>query len=314
MKFRQFLLITLLAALTACGSNKYPYPPQFVGVDDVPGQVLPVPPAKYSRTYNAEIDEILARQAKLTDAQKAVILEENHIAPEMIVQPVLGKGYTQERYPALYALLKHVGSDAWRISDAAEDFWDTPRPWYADARVALLVPAIRQPGYPSGHTTTNGVWAYVLGDLFPAKREALLKRATVIGYHRVDGGAHFPHDVEGGQELARIIYAHMRANPQYAKELAAVRAEIARPRSEVKSPVLEQKPIPKAGAMAPSIKDEDASDSQESWWSRHVMSVRKKSDGVAPAPAGKPAAKPERHVRRENCIAISQNHATSSAC
>lgn len=224
---RHFLFSSLLVVLAACGSvDKYPYPPQFVDVDAVPTRALDAPPAKFSAEYNNEIKTIIARQAKLTDAQKEVIAAENHISPEMIVYPVLGKQYSQERYPALYALLKHAASDAWRIGDAAQDYWQSPRPWYADSRVQLLVPSITRPGYPSGHTTTNTVWAYVLAELFPEKREQLLARALEIGNHRIDGGAHFPHDIAGGRKLAKIIYYKMRETDAYRSELSAARDEL----------------------------------------------------------------------------------------
>lgn len=234
MRIRSLLVASALALLAACSGDKYPYPPQFVGVEDVSMRSLPVPAPRYSAAYNAEIDQVIARQARLTDAQKTTISVENHIAPEMIVAPVLGKRYTAERYPALYTLLKHAASDAWRISDATQEYWGALRPWMADARVALLVPSITRPGYPSGHTVTNTVWAQVLAELFPAKRHALFARAMAVGNHRVDGGAHFPRDVEAGQKLATIIYTEMKADPQFMRELAAARREV---QSRARAPI-----------------------------------------------------------------------------
>ena len=226
MKFRHFILPVLML-LAAC-SDPYPYPPQFASTVEVPPTVLPQPPQRGTDAYNAEIDSIIAQQHMLTEKQKAVIVAENKIGPGMIVTPVLGSRYTKARYPALFALLDHAGSDAWRISDTAEDYWDSPRPWYADARVQLIVPAITRPGYPSGHTTTNTVWAYVLSDLFPAKREALFARAHEIGHDRILGGAHFPHDVEGGTAIAGKIYEVMKTKPEFQRELEAARVELAK--------------------------------------------------------------------------------------
>lgn len=229
MKLRRLFLLPLLALLTACGGEKFPYPPQFVTPDDVPPHVLAVPAPKYSTSYDQQIEEIIRRQATLTDAQKVVLREENHITPEMVVKPVLGAKYTPDAYPVLYTLLKHAASDAWRIGDRAQDYWQTPRPWYADARVQLLVPYITRPGYPSGHTVTNHVWAHVLSELFPQKRDALFARAWEIGQHRIDGGAHFPRDVEAGKYLAEVIYAHMKKVPAFQQELAAAKAELKKP-------------------------------------------------------------------------------------
>lgn len=234
MRARHLVLIPLLTLLAACATDKYPMAPQFVSPETIAIDALGAPPAVGSAEYNDEITRIIARQKKLSDAQKAVLVEENHITPSMIIYPVLGKTYSEERYPALYTLLREAASDAWRISDAHEDFWNTPRPWYADDRVHLYVSRITRPGYPSGHTTTNTTWAYILSDLFPAKRAALFARASEIGYHRVDAGAHFPHDVEGGKRLAALIYARMKANPDYQASFSAARTELRAHRTPVK--------------------------------------------------------------------------------
>lgn len=228
MHLRRLLILPLLLALAACASSdKYPYPPQFVAVEDVPARALAAPPAQYSETYRKELRCILARQAVLSGEDKAAIMAEDHIAPAMMITPVLGTQYTQARYPALYSLLGHAASDAWRIGDTTQDYWGRTRPWLADARVTLLAKPIKRPSYPSGHSTTNHVWAAILADLFPAKRAALFDRAYAIGQHRVDGGVHFPSDVEAGKALAAVIYEQMQQNPAYLQELRAARAEIA---------------------------------------------------------------------------------------
>lgn len=224
---RRFFYVALLSLLAACAGDKYPFAPQFIAPEAIDAQAIGAPPANGSATYEKEIRDILKRQKRLNTHQKDVLVAENTITPAMIVQPVLGAQYTEADYPELYTLLREAGSDAWRISDAVEDYWQSPRPWYADARVKPLVHPLTRPGYPSGHTTTNTVWAYVLSECFPAKREALLARANAIGYHRVDAGMHFPHDVEGGKKLAALIYVRMQQNPEYRAAVAAARAELA---------------------------------------------------------------------------------------
>lgn len=225
------VVLPLLLGLGACdaGGDKYPFPPQFVAADAVSPRVLAAPPAKYSATYTKEIDGILARQAALTDADKATVMEEDHIRPAMIVTPVLGEKYTQEAYPALFTLLRHSASDAWRLADSTQDYWHRDRPWVADGRVELLVSSITRPSYPSGHTVTNHIWAHVLSELFPSKRAALFRRAYAIGLHRVDAGVHFPSDVAAGKKFAAIVYEKMRVSPEFQRELAAARAELKRP-------------------------------------------------------------------------------------
>lgn len=227
-----WLILPLLLILAACAArDPYPYPLQFVRAAEMPPQVLAAPSAPGSAPYVAEIDGILARQAKLNAADKAVVAAEDHIRPAMIVAPVLGEGYTEQSYPALFALLRHSASDAWRLADATQDYWHRDRPWVADDRVTLLVSSITRPSYPSGHTVTNHIWAHVLSELFPARREALFARAYAIGMHRVDAGVHFPSDVKAGKKFAAALYEKMRTNPAFQSELAAARAELKRQRA-----------------------------------------------------------------------------------
>jgi acid phosphatase (class A) len=156
-------------------------------------------------------------------------MNEDSVKVEMIVKPILGERYTPEAYPALFTVLGHAQSDAWRIGDHVQDFWGRTRPWLTDNRVQLLTKKITRPSYPSGHTNTNHVWAHVLSELFPAKRKALFDKAYSIGMNRMKGGVHYPSDIEGGKRLAAMIFEKMKANPQFQAELAAARAELKAP-------------------------------------------------------------------------------------
>jgi acid phosphatase (class A) len=226
MKLRHSIIALSLMLLSACGGTDYPYPPQFVSPVEVPAQSIPAPPAKGSAQYNKEIDGIIALQSKLTEKDYAPAQMQDVIIPQKMVQPVLGQQFDPEHYPALYTLLKHAGSDAWRISDATEEYWKSPRPWYADDRVQLHVTPIYQYGYPSGHTVTFRVWAHVLADLMPSKREAFFKQAWNTGHNRIVAGVHFPHDIEGGKKLAAAIYEKMHQQPQFQREFEAAKAEL----------------------------------------------------------------------------------------
>jgi len=233
MKRAHWLILPLMLALTACGAaDKYLHPSQFVTVDDICPCTLGAPPADGSATQKAEIVRILAIQSKLSAADKDRIMNEDSVKTRMIIEPVLGAAYTKEFYPALFTLLDHAQSDAWRIGDNVQDFWGRTRPWLTDNRVQMLTKKITRPSYPSGHTTTNHVWAHVLAELFPNKRKALFDQAYSIGMNRVKGGVHYPSDIEGGKRLAAMIFAVMKQNPQFKTELAAARAELKAARKE----------------------------------------------------------------------------------
>ncbi len=224
-----WLLVPLLLLVGACESPQathYPFDVQFVSPSEVPPRLLPIPPAQDSSEYKKEIDSIIATQNHLSATDKAAIKAEDHITPTMIVLAVIGPDFTEARFPAMYTLLRHAASDAWRDSDYAEDYWNRPRPWTVDERVQLLVSPITRPSYPSGHSTTNFVWAHVLTDLFPDRQDALMVRAQAIGMHRVAGGAHYASDVDAGRRYAAFIFDKMRTNAKYKAEFAAAQAEV----------------------------------------------------------------------------------------
>lgn len=227
---KRLIALSTILLLTACGGSpsgdKFPYPPQFVQLEQVSDSTLPAPPQPGSATYKREIKEIIARQKNLDKDEMAQIEHESRIVPEMLTLPVLGDNFTEENFPATYTLLKHAGSDAWRINDNIQNRWQQKRPFIADTRVKRFVEPIDRPGYPSGHTVTNTVWALVLGDMMPCTTRMLLNRASEIGYHRVDGGAHFPHDIEAGKKLARVIYHRMLENQDFLAERDEAQREL----------------------------------------------------------------------------------------
>jgi acid phosphatase (class A) len=71
------------------------------------------------------------------------------------------------------------------------------------------------------------VLALVLTDLFPDKRDALLARAREIGWHRVELARHYPTDIFAGRVLAQAIVREMKNDPDFQKDLAAAKSEIA---------------------------------------------------------------------------------------
>lgn len=226
MQLRSLFFAATFLLLAACG-NKYAYAPQFVAPGPLFERSIPAPPPEGSPAYQAGLEQVIAEQQRLTKADRDAMRFEDHIRPEVIVQPILGDAVRDENHPALYLLLKHAASDAYRVRESVAAYWHSPRPWYADARVVSHVEPLRAFGYPSGHTTTFGVWAYILADLDPAHAPHYFDLAWRVAHHRVQAGAHFPFDVEGGKQLAAQIYRAMQGVPQFQKEFAAAKAELA---------------------------------------------------------------------------------------
>ena len=72
------------------------------------------------------------------------------------------------------------------------------------------------------------VWAELLADMFPFRREEILERAERAAWGRVIGGVHFPSDVVGGKRLAMVYLAEAWKNSGFQVGVEASRAELMR--------------------------------------------------------------------------------------
>ena len=70
------------------------------------------------------------------------------------------------------------------------------------------------------------VFALVLAELVPDKKDAILARGAQIGDDRVLGGGHFPSDVAACQALAKAIVDNLMASTPFQEDLVDEKAEI----------------------------------------------------------------------------------------
>ena len=92
-----------------------------------------------------------------------------------------------------------------------------------------MQPCVTQPAsssYPSGSGMQSCVWADLLAEMIPAKRDELIARAHRAGWGRVIGGVHFPSDVVAGQRLAEAYLKEARKSPAFVTALARSRDEV----------------------------------------------------------------------------------------
>jgi acid phosphatase (class A) len=69
--------------------------------------------------------------------------------------------------------------------------------------------------------------ALVLADLFPDKHDAIIAKARSIGWHRVQIARHYQSDIYAGRVLAQAIVRELKASPDFQKDFAEVKAELA---------------------------------------------------------------------------------------
>jgi acid phosphatase (class A) len=192
----------------------------------IPPTLLAPPPREQSAEWKQEVATIIALQKRAKPVDIAAAKTEMKLTPDLVAD-ALGPQMLRGNYPAVFRLLDKLDDDSHAINDIAKAHWNTRRPYVAAPGVKALINAHTNPAYPSGHTSGSLVLAEVLGQLFPKKQAELRARAAEIAEHRVLAGMHYPADVEGGRQMARLILGALTQSPAFREDFQAARAEIA---------------------------------------------------------------------------------------
>ena len=120
-----------------------------------------------------------------------------------------------------------AASDAAAVSSLTKNLYSRRRPPALEPTVHPCVEVPKSFSYPSGHSMRAFLWAAVLSDIFPDRKEALYAQAHRAAWARVVGGVHFPSDIVGGRILAAAIVSELEKNPEYRKAVEQARAEAA---------------------------------------------------------------------------------------
>jgi membrane-associated phospholipid phosphatase len=183
-------------------------------------QFRPGPPPEYgSAQFRAELREVYAVSQSLTAEQKGIADfwadgagtvtppgHWNQIALDML-EPA---GWSTLLESRLFSALNTAQADAFIACwDAKYTYWSL-RPVTAVRRLIdrswlsyITTPAF--PAYVSGHSTTSGAAATVLGAFLPGQARELDAMAGEAAISRLYGGIHFRSDNEAGLELGRRV-------------------------------------------------------------------------------------------------------------
>jgi acid phosphatase (class A) len=192
-----------------------------VAVD--PAALIGPPPVSGSDEANADLAIVLWLQRTRTPGQVTQAQNEVKIGLETFAS-VLGPGFDTAAHPRTRALIERLHAEASALVDQARGHFARPRPFVADRRVEPAVKADSTPSYPSSHGTRGILYARVLAELAPSRREALIEAGRSVGYHRVLAGVHYPSDVLAGQRLGEAVADGLLATPAFRAEIADIRA------------------------------------------------------------------------------------------
>jgi len=202
-------------------------PAHFVTADQFDFKaLLGDPPADGSREHKEEVDRMLDLQASRTPEEEHRCREEEEVTA-FAFSTVLGEEFNPKNLPTTAKVMAEASADSKGVANAAKLIWRRVRAPLAEPRIHSCVKLEHTASYPSGHATRGMVWAMLLADIFPEKRDALLARGKQIGDDRFLAGMHYPSDVVAGQKLGAEIAAKLLGNAEFKAELEKARAECA---------------------------------------------------------------------------------------
>jgi acid phosphatase (class A) len=220
-------MLLLAALVVACvtGLPAAYLPP---GTPDTIALLAP-PPEAGTTEARADLENTFVIHSAATPAEIALGKDENKLTIFHFA-PAIGAWFAPGKLPKTEALFKAVEAESKAATDSAKKFYQRPRPYHLEP--ARFPHSIEHEdpthySYPSGHSTRGTVIAFLLAELFPDKREAILAKGREAGWLRVLGGVHFPTDVYAGRVLGQELARDFLRSPEFKADLAAVKAEIA---------------------------------------------------------------------------------------
>jgi len=190
-----------------------------------PVELLAPPPLPDSAEQAADLAEVRAVHAAAAGKDTAAATMEEKLSVWLFA-PAIGTYFDAARLPKTAAFFKRVQRTTEVFEEEGKTFWKRPRPYVVDPSLANGKPE-KSFSYPSGHSLRGTVYALVLADLVPDKRDAILAKGREIGWHRVELARHYPTDIYAGRVLAQAVVRELKTDPAFQKDFADAKAEMA---------------------------------------------------------------------------------------
>jgi acid phosphatase (class A) len=225
------VLLTLAAPLHAREAGPLRFLP--AGSVDV-ASVVPPPPAVGSAEFNEEMAVVLWLQRTRTPEQVEFVRKTLDVER---FAPLLGEALVEVDGIELKRTIDAAIDEVRAEYDAIKADYDLPRPFVVNKDVHPVGDARPVASYPSGHATRAIVYARLLGEVFPERRNALLDLAHQIGYGRVIAGVHYPVDVLVGQRLGQAFADIIVKQPAFREAVERIHGTRPPTRGEKREPV-----------------------------------------------------------------------------
>jgi acid phosphatase (class A) len=243
--FKREIAVIAALALAACATVDTAPPPAAAPA----ASTQPTHPATPARNPAVQVDATVfvppppEANGALELAERAIVrgpwsaerrqqaVEDNAIDPFAAFDSVLGPTFTRANLPATNAVLDRAGRAAGFAGDPAKFVYRRLRPFVSDSAITPCIPndeRLRASySYPTGHGALGLGWALVLAELVPSRADAIIERGRDFGWSRIVCGVHYPSDLSAAHVVAAAAIARLHADPEFQREFAAARAELA---------------------------------------------------------------------------------------
>ncbi len=197
-------------------------------------KLLPPPPADGSKAL-ARDKRGEARALKLQGTARWVQAKTDAeiFTPKAIYVMSCAAGRTlgADLTPKTDALLRKAGADLGLSAYPAKNLYKRARPFMTNGQPVCtpdMEKMLRLDGsYPSGHAAIGYGWSFILSDVLPNRRGALLRRGASFADSRRVCNVHYLSDIAAGKLLATAVVEKLRANAAYQADVASAKAELA---------------------------------------------------------------------------------------
>jgi acid phosphatase (class A) len=195
-----------------------PQRPYYLTGNEDAWPAFPPKPVLGSPTDQLDLSITLSLQVSRTQDQKDEAIRDR-VYSITLVTDVIDADFAT-KYPNTFKVLANADIDAYFVTAMLKKANGRLRPF--DQHPTLVTPLFTAGdfSYPSGHASGTELQARILGELFPAQRDALLKRARQVADGRVVAGVHYTSDTEAGLALGDLLFTQLEARPEFQNELA----------------------------------------------------------------------------------------------
>ncbi len=184
---------------------------------------FPKKPALGSEIDQLDLVATLAAQASRTEDQKKEADLDKDYSIKLVTN-VIDPDFST-KYPETFKVLGKADHDAYFITSRLKKINNRLRPFAQHPALVTPLFAAKDFSYPSGHSSGAQLQALILGQLFPAEADNLLKRARQIADSRVIAGVHYASDTEAGLNLGDLLFSQLEALPKFKEDLSAAAAK-----------------------------------------------------------------------------------------